>query len=385
MDYQSLYPYCMTEKQIEAVDKVIECKTVREAAYQLGITERNLQKRLQRIRAEAAKKETDITGKNLKVPEGFGIKRISKYFKDGENTSGWVISEPDKEQMAELIEQAIEALAKDLPRYQPIPSPKPKNKNLINLITLTDTHIGMYARGDNESQHWDLERAANVLWGVYKTLIDGSPEAETCVISLIGDLMHCNGGKPVTPKSGHILDVDGDWNGAVDVAIVTVRRIIDYSLYKHKKVVVSIVRGNHDEDQAVWIRKLLQHVYEDEPRLKILGGDYHFSCYHDGDLMLGWYHGDGKKLESLPLYFATQYPEAWGNSKFREIHTGDKHHHKELDISGVLVKQHPTLIPRDSYAKAHGYMSMRFAERITYNKKAGRCSTGTVSPETIDI
>jgi hypothetical protein len=380
---QDLLDYCISDAQRNVVQAVIDAPTIAQAAKNIGMAERNVYKMLSRIKANKAKKETDITGVRMKVPEGFGIKRISKYFRDGENTNGWVISEPDKEQMAQLIEQAVDALAKSLPKYPPVKKPKPQNENLINLITLTDTHIGMYASSENEAERWDLKRAEETLWGVYKTLIDGSPKADTCVIALLGDIMHCNGGKPLTPKSGHILDIDGDWDGALDVAIATLRRIVDYALETHSKVVLSVVRGNHDEDQASWIKKLLQQVYEKETRLEILNGNYYFNCYSQGQLMLGWYHGDGKKLDDLPLYFATEYPQAWGQTKFREIHTGDKHHHKEMDISGVLVKQHTTLIPRDSYAKNHGYRSLRFAERITYNINTGRCSSGTVAPETL--
>lgn len=378
---KELLEYCTNDTQTRVVKAAIKHKKKMEAAQSLGMSDRNFRRIMQQVKANKAKSETNVSGVRIKMPEGFGIKRVSKYFKDGENTAGWVIGEPDKEVQRQLMESAIEALVAELPKYEAVSPPEKCMDDLVNLITLTDTHIGMYATSPDDLGKWDLVRAEDVLWKVYSRLIDESPKAHTCVISVLGDVMHCNGGKPVTPRSGHILDVDGEFDGALDVAIRTLRRIVGYALAKHEKVVLSIVRGNHDEDQAPWLRKLIQAVYEDEPRLEVLGGNYTFSCYQKGKLMLGWYHGDFKKIESLPLYFATHYPKEWGKSLYREIHTGDKHHHKEMDISGVIVKQHPTLIPKDEYAKSHGYHSLRFAERITYNVNTGRCSTGTVSPE----
>ena len=381
---EELLDYCNTQKETDVINALFQYKKKKDAAEAVGMSERNFRRIVSRIKTNKAKSETIIGGTRIIVPESFGIKKVSKYFKDGEDVNGWVTFEPDKKAQIEAMEQAINALAEDLPKYPPVTPPNVANKDLVNLVTLTDTHIGMYATDPNDLNKWDLDIAADTLWKVYKTLLDGSPSADTCIISMLGDIMHCNGGKPVTPRSGHILDVDGKgFDSALDVAILTMRRIIDYALTKHNKVVMSVVRGNHDEDQAPWFRKLIQTVYENEPRLEVLGGDYTFSCYQTGKLMLGWYHGDFKKLESLPLYFATQYPKQWGVSEYREVHTGDKHHHKEVDVSGILIKQHTTLIPKDSYAKNHGYSSLRFAERITYNVNTGRCSTGTVSPEMV--
>lgn len=380
---KELLKYCTNDTQTRVVKAAIKYEKKMDAAKAAGVSDRSFRRLMQQVRANKAKGETNVSGVQIKMPEGFGIKRVSKYFKDGENTAGWVIGEPDKEVQKELMERAIEALSSEMPKYPAIKGPELVIDDLVNLITLTDTHIGMYATSSDDLGKWDLERSADTLWKVYKSLIDGSPNAHTCVISALGDLLHCNGGKPVTPRSGHILDVDGEFDGALDVTILTLRRIISYALEKHERVILSVVRGNHDEDQAAWLRKFIEAVYENEPRLEVLGGNYTFSCFQKGNIMLGWYHGDFKKLESLPLYFATHYPKEWGTSLYREVHTGDKHHHKEFDVSGVIVKQHPTLIPKDSYAKSHGYNSLRFAERITYNINTGRCSSGTVSPEMV--
>lgn len=387
MSKQFLLDYCDTDKEREIVQAYVQYDKREDAVIAAKSSLRNFSRILNRVRARAAVKETNMSGSRVILPPGLKLKRISKYYKDGVNTNGWVIAEQDKDAAAQIMEEAIEALSKDLGKYPPVALAQTNRsamaEQLVNMVTLTDTHIGMYATGPRDEDNWDLNIAAETLTKVFVELLESAPQADTCVVSLLGDIFHCNGSKPVTPKSGHILDTDGEFEGAVDVAIYVLRVIIEKALTLHKKVVVSVIRGNHDEDQAIWLRRLLKAVYANEPRIEFLDGGYVFNCVRFDKVMLGFYHGDDKNLNSLPLYFATHYPKDWGEAEFREIHTGDKHHGKEFDMSGVTIKQHTTLISKDSYAKKHGYNSLRAAERITYHKDLGRCSTGTVTPEMV--
>jgi hypothetical protein len=97
--------------------------------------------------------------------------------------------------------------------------------------------------------------------------------------------------------------------------------------------------------------------------------------------MLAFHHGHLKKNNSLPLLFASQFPQLWGDTTKRVCHTGHRHHVEEKEHSGMTVVQHPTLAARDAYAARGGWLAERQVSAITYHEKYGQVSKITVIPE----
>lgn len=58
------------------------------------------------------------------VPDAFVVKGVSTYYnKDGKPSGQWVKSSLDNERRQELIREAFEAMAEELPRLPPIDKP----------------------------------------------------------------------------------------------------------------------------------------------------------------------------------------------------------------------------------------------------------------------
>jgi hypothetical protein len=72
----------------------------------------------------------------------------------------------------------------------------------------------------------------------------------------------------------------------------------------------------------------------------------------------------------------------WGKSVAAYIHTGHYHHERVIEDGGAIAEQHPTLSGRDAYAARGGYVSLRGAKLITYDKHDGEISRITIRPET---
>jgi hypothetical protein len=97
--------------------------------------------------------------------------------------------------------------------------------------------------------------------------------------------------------------------------------------------------------------------------------------------MLGVHHGHKVKNEQLPLLFAAQFPQMWGETTKREIHCGHRHHRDEKEYNGVTVIQHPTIAARDAYAARGGWIADRSVQSITYHKRFGQVGRVTICPE----
>jgi hypothetical protein len=204
------------------------------------------------------------------------------------------------------------------------------------------------------------------------------------VINQLGDFLHFDSLLPVTPTSHHVLDAAGRLSQIVQVAVRVLRRLIDIALMRHEHVHVIMAEGNHDMSSSVWLRVMMAALYENEPRVTVDMSEVPYYAFEWGRTMLAFHHGHLKKIDQLPLLFATRYAEMWGRTTKRYAHGGHNHHHYEKEHSGMKVIQHPTLAAADAYAARGGWDSEREVTAITYHKHWGHIGRTTITPEMLE-
>ena len=372
--------------QAERLDAVNLHGTYRDAAAALGVTSTAIRQSIAIMERNAARQgyapEHDMT---RTVPDGFQVKGVSTYYNaDGKPIGQWVKSSADDVRRKELMEEAFVAMADELPRlesmnYQGVPM-----STLCNLYVMTDCHVGMLAWHREGGADWDLKIAERVLTGCFEQMVMSSPQAGTGIVAQLGDWLHSDGLLPVTPTSHHILDQDGRFSKIVQVSIRILRRLVDFALVRHEKVIILMAEGNHDMASSVWLRIMFKALYEKEPRVQVIDSELPFYVYQHGKTMISFHHGHIKKNDSLPILFASQYPKVWGETTKRYAHTGHRHHVEEKEHSGMTVIQHPTLAARDAYAARGGWMAERQVSAITYHEQFGQVSKITVIPEMLE-
>jgi len=380
----NLYQFA-TVRQIEYLNAIREHKSICAAAKALDIDQPAISKAIGRLKAKAALQgyspEHDM--RHL-VPDGFKVKGVSTYYdKDGKPRGQWVKSNADADRREELIREAVESLKDEIPRLEPVNKPLITADELCNLYTFTDYHMGMLAWHKEGGADWDLKIAEKMIMDVFEQMMISTPYATVGFINQLGDFLHSDGILPVTPTSGHILDQDGRFSKIVGVTLKVLRRIIDIALMRHDKVIVLLAEGNHDITSSIWLRIAFKMLYEKEPRVEIIDSESPYYCYQHGQTMLAFHHGHLSKNDSLPILFASQYSQVWGNTTKRYAHTGHRHHAEEKEHSGMKVIQHPTLAARDAHASRHGYISEREATAITYHRKHGQVARATITPEMV--
>jgi len=320
------------------------------------------------------------------APPGYLVKGTSTLYNavTGEPIVQWVKTTQDDEAREAALRAAVEAMQDDVPRLPPVPAPGRVADSLCNLYTLTDCHMGMLAWHKEGGADWDLVIAERVLTECFEQMVLSAPPARVGIVNQLGDFLHSDNLAPMTPTSGHLLDVDGRFSKIVGATIRVLRRIVDLALARHEEVHLILAEGNHDIASSVWLRIMFAALYENEPRLKVNDSELPYYVYRHGKTMLGFHHGHLKKNDSLPLTFAAMYPEMWGGTTKRYVHTGHRHHKDEREHAGVTICQHPTLAARDAYAARHGYLSERAALAITYHAVHGEVSRVTVTPEMLE-
>jgi hypothetical protein len=92
-----------------------------------------------------------------------------------------------------------------------------------------------------------------------------------------------------------------------------------------------------------------------------------------GNTFIGYHHGNCK-IDDLPLLFATGKDGFdFGAAKYREVHTGDKHHYMAKEIKGVRIQQMPSLSGTDRWHLDNNYVNnIRAGLVLIYHPNHGK-------------
>jgi transposase-like protein len=381
-------------------------KSIRAAAAALGIQRSTLRRRLKRA-AERGLLDT------MPIMPGFRIKQTSAQLgPDGELQKEWIkqTPEPNEEPFAvpaghlikgvsalvdpdnRVIQQWIktkegadgvdwpklfESAFKDfVGRALPVIAPAVVREDFINLIPCNDWHINLLCWSREVGENWDLKIAERVIGDAIASVIERTRCAGTAVVLGGGDLMHNDDNSNRTAKSHNVLDADGRHEKGLEVAQRLKVRTIDAALQRNGKVIVRILKGNHDEQSSVAIAHFLKAWYRNEPRVTVDLDSSLFWYYEFGKVMLAATHGHAAKLANMPGIMATRRPEMWGRTRFRFAHGFHVHHREKRapENAGVVLESHQAPIPGDSWHHGEGYLAARSVQTITYHKLTGEHS-----------
>lgn len=350
----------------------------------LGVDQGNGRKTLASLKRRAVRQgyspDHDMTHT---VPDGFHVKGVSTYYdSEGNPKAQWVKSATDQARQIEILLDRIENGCNGFKPFKPTAVPRRSNDNLLSLLTITDFHLGMYAYEAETGDDWDINIARDVFLNAIHQMVNAAPISQVGMLNQLGDFLHWDGLLAVTPMSGHVLDADTRYEKLVDLSMEIMAQAVRIMLKKFPEVHVIQAEGNHDMAGSVWMRKHMKHIFANEPRVTVDDSALHCYAYLHGETMLGFHHGHKVKLASLPKLFSSEprFRAMWGKAKQTYIHTGHLHYEKVVEDGGAIAEQHPTLAGRDAYAARGGWVSMRGAKMITYDKIDGEIHRITVRP-----
>jgi hypothetical protein len=277
--------------------------------------------------------------------------------------------------IAELIADA----KRHAPRYIPIAHTLASG-NMLE-INIADHHLGKLAWGQETGDaDYDL-KIAQKIWDqcVSAQLSRVSGYKFDKVLFVCGnDLLHTNS-KDNETAHGTVVTTDSRYQ---KVHVVT-RKLMVRTIEQLRQVApvdVLMMPGNHDEDAAFCIGDSLECWFQNCPDVQVDNKPTLRKYREFGEVMLGFTHGYKGKLEDYPLIMAQEQSEMWGRTSHREIHTGDKHQRKLIELHGVAVRILPTLTATDDWHSQHGFVgNIRCSEAYVWNRKEGLIGTAVYS------
>ena len=372
----TLERYAETARQVELLKLRDQGYTVAEVAEQLGMSERNAFRMLQRIKQKAAQMgyspDHDM---NKPVPDGFVVSGVSTYYNDeGKPTGQWVKSRLAADDRLKALQEAI---ADSVAEYKGLGKPtkqlkqKQDGSQYMVAIPIGDPHIGMYAWADECGEDFDTDIARNDLLNASRNLFTASPDANKCLIANLGDFFHSDNQSNRTSRSGAALDVDTRWARVLKLGCMVMVDMIHLALKKYPEVEVINAIGNHDDHSAVMLSAFLSAYFSDEPRVTVQPTTAKFHYVKFGKCLIGVTHGDTIKHNDLGELMATDKAEDWGSTEHRMWFVGHIHHSRKTELRGCTVESFRTLAAKDFWHASKGYRSGRDMNAIVIHKDYG--------------
>ncbi|TDT94560.1 hypothetical protein DFO45_2310 [Azorhizobium sp. AG788] len=195
--------------------------------------------------------------------------------------------------------------------------------DLLTVYALPDLHIGMLAWGRETGERYDLGIACDLVRSAVADLVAQSRPSRHAVVLGLGDYFHSNDRTAMTPKSGHILDVDGRWP--------------------------KVLRAD--------ARVALDMVGQVSARL--------------GRVLLGATHGHTMKPDRMAMMLAADRPEDWGATLFRHVFFGHIHHETAREVGAVRVESFQSPAAKDAHAHGGDWRAGRSLTAITFHRTRG--------------
>ncbi len=377
---KSLLDYARSENERLWVQAVIDCGDMANASLKLGIPKSTFNDRINRLKADASKRGWNSqVDQSVKVRDGFAIKRVSEYYKDGEVANKWVISEPTKQAEYDAMREAIAYMVGEVEgKAQPVRNVNYAENDLLVAYIIGDQHHSMLSWHEETGDDYDMNISEQLLKGAVDHLTQSTPTSSTALIVNVGDFLHGNDSTNRTPKSGNVLDVDGRLTKIIRTAMMLMVSVVDKCLQKHNIVEVRNALGNHSYTLEMFMSEFLSAWYRNEPRVKIHNQPRPFWYHQFGSTLLGVTHGDTIKPTELGELMAQDCHSIWSNTRHRYWLLGHVHSKHAWELRSCMAESFNTLAAKDAWHNEHGYRAKRNMTAITYHKKHGEIARNTV-------
>jgi hypothetical protein len=281
-----------------------------------------------------------------------------------------------KRKEIEAAHKEIEALKELAEEWGPAPLPFhviAPPEDLMLEINFPDSHLGKLAWGvETGHGNYDVKIAESVYWTALETILSRVRHQRfSKVLYIVGnDLLNSDDIEGRT-TAGTYVSSDARYHKT----FAAVRNLMIRSLERLREVAqvkTIVVPGNHDQLSCWHLGDSLECYFRNYQDVEIDNLPRARKYHQHGYVGLMFTHGHKGKRTDYPLLMAAEQPKMWGETKFREVHTGHTHMTKTDEQHGVRVRTLPALTAPDDWLATNGFVgNLRNAEGYVWSPTEG--------------
>jgi hypothetical protein len=283
--------------------------------------------------------------------KGIPIEDVNYYWHKSQKFS---INDKNNNFFNDIQDEVIKRMQEHSPIYTTIIYSPVLDPHLL-VIDPADIHIGKLCRAFETGEEYNSQVAVQrVKEGVEGILQKSYGFNINQILYIIGnDKLHIDTPKRQT-TSGTPQDTDGMWYDnflmavKIDTDIIEILRLI-------APVHVQYDPSNHDYTNGFFLAQSLQAWFRNCENVTFNASISHRKYYQYGENLIGTTHGDGAKVQDLPLLMAQEASKEWSESKHRYFYTHHIHHKTSKDYGSVCIESLRSPSGTDSWHHRNGY------------------------------
>lgn len=278
----------------------------------------------------------------------------------------------------EMRNDFLDTMKKHSPKFQKIERQRVYDKHLL-VVDIADLHLGKLGSESETRDGYNVDLAIErATVGVAGILNKASGFDIDKILFIIGnDVLHVDNPQNTT-TSGTKQDASGMWFDNYKLARQLYVGIIE-RLVAIADVHIIHCPSNHDYVTGFMLADSIYSWFRKHPNITFDISNTHRKYYKYGTNLIGASHGDGAKLDHLPLIMANEAKQDWADTDWRYIYLHHLHHKKQFkyhtgnDYHGVNVEYLRSPSGTDSWHAKFGYMhAPKAIEGFIHHKEYGQ-------------
>jgi len=251
------------------------------------------------------------------------------------------------------------------------------NEESLLVLNLPDLHLDKL-----DLTHSTIEQNIDIYFNVLKNLLGRAytfTKIDKIVLVVGNDLFNTDNIQNST-ANGTPQRCNTTWDVAYEKIYDAMVQSVALCSKFCSNVHVILVQGNHDKSKSYYMAHALEQYFRNDSSISFDRENAINKAIVWGNSFLGFNHGNNVN-DKLPLDFAQEFYQEWGQCKYHDIYIGDKHHNNEKifkkkqmqdEKQGVRLRILPSLSKPDTWHDENLYKSRQSGIAILYDKKRGK-------------
>lgn len=289
---------------------------------------------------------------------GIGIENVPMGWLKGSKSSLMFKNPLFKHKEEQEVDKIAKELIKDLksysPRFKKLRRTKSKNGHCL-IVDPADLHIGKLSMSFETGEEYNNQIAVSRAVKGVEGILNESSGYNIDQILFVGgnDILHIDTPKRTT-TSGTPQDTCGMWYSNFLLAKKLYIDLIEM-LLPVADVHFVFNPSNHDYMNGFFLADVIQTYFRHNKNMTFDCSIAHRKYFRYYKNLIGTTHGDGAKIQDLPLLMAQESPENWSETIHRYVYFHHVHHKMSKDYAGVTVESLRSPSATDSWHHRNGY------------------------------